>query len=97
MSEQPETRFKKKVQDRLKGVDNLWFFKVQMVALLGIPDIIGCYYGKFFAWELKKDPKSKPSRLQVWCLNQIRKAGGIGEVVHPGNFDKVFKDLTSVD
>jgi len=42
----------------------------------GIPDIIACYNGKYLAIEVKK-PGGKPTELQVWNLEEIRKSGGV--------------------
>lgn len=43
----------------------------------GEPDIIGCYKGKFYAFELKKERVSKISKLQIFKLNKIEKNGGV--------------------
>ena len=76
---QPETKFKIKVQKRLKEEfgPNAWVIKVQQLALLGVPDLLGCVNGHFFAFELKNRRKEKPSRLQAWCLQAIDRAEGI--------------------
>lgn len=42
----------------------------------GTPDIIGCAFGFFFAIEVKKNEKLKPSPAQVYCLVLFNKAGG---------------------
>ena len=42
----------------------------------GIPDIIGCYKGKFVAFEVKTE-KGKLSKLQEITIEKIRKASGI--------------------
>jgi hypothetical protein len=90
---QAETRFKLKVQEELKRIPFLWQFKTQQLCLLGIPDIIGCYKGKFFAWELKRNEKERPTRLQAHVLASINLAGGVARVVHPGNLDESIKEL----
>ena len=46
----------------------------------GTPDLVCCYKGYFFAFEVKTQ-KGRVSKLQKWTLNQIEKASGIGEVV----------------
>lgn len=52
----------------------------------GIPDIIGCYKGRFYGIEVKT-PKmyAKPdhhlTKLQQLALQRIREAGGVGVVV----------------
>ena len=48
----------------------------------GIPDIIGCYKGRFIGLELKvPDRRDKVTELQKQVLEEISKAGGIGQVV----------------
>lgn len=93
MSEQPETRFKKQIRPQLDALPNSWWFKTQLVALIGIPDIIGCLNGRFVALELKKDEKSLPSKMQLHVLNRIQAAGGIGVVVTPGSWDFTYQML----
>jgi penicillin-binding protein-related factor A (putative recombinase) len=41
----------------------------------GIPDIVGCYKGKFFGVECKAYGK-KPTPLQIICRDKIEAAGG---------------------
>lgn len=81
-----ETKFKKKVQDYLKTIPNLWQLKVYGNAVQsgGIPDILICYKGRFIALELK-DPDEKntygATRRQKAHITRINKCGGIGCVV----------------
>lgn len=64
---------------RLKGC---FCFKVwgseHMMA--GLPDIIGCYQGRFFGLEVK-EPGGKASTIQLHVQAQIRKAGGISDTI----------------
>ena len=46
----------------------------------GISDILGCVDGAFFAFEVKQK-FSRPTELQKLYLEEIREAGGCGEVV----------------
>lgn len=96
MAKKPETLFKEKVKARLDKIEGIWFFKTQQLALLGIPDYIICYKGNFIAWELKKDEKSKPSKLQDFILNKIYEAGGLARIVHPLNFEYQLEQLLSL-
>ena len=41
----------------------------------GIPDLIGCINGNFFAVEVKTE-KGRPSRLQDYEIKLIKEAGG---------------------
>lgn len=83
---------------KLDPVPDLYYFVKEALALRGIPDIIGCYKGRFFAWELKRSAKeaSKTSGrivLQKHFLGHINRAGGIGEIVHPDNLDQKLSEL----
>lgn len=70
-----ETQLKNKVIRYLRTVDRLWFYKTADKFTSGIPDIIGCYDGKFFAIELKQKGKY-PTRLQENVLENINRSGG---------------------
>lgn len=60
----------------------LFCFKVHGSALMmvGLPDIIGCVEGYFFAFETKLD--TTPKKRQLWVQSLIRRAGGLSEIVH---------------
>ena len=50
--------------------------------MAGLPDIIGCYKGKFFAFETKTpDKRSNTSLVQERIMQKIRNAGGLSRVV----------------
>lgn len=91
LAQKPETRFKKKVvkwiETELKGS---YVITVDQSALRGIPDLICCIKGTMVGIELKRsyDETYNSSRfkLQGWCLNKIRKAGGYGYVIYPENW-----------
>jgi hypothetical protein len=49
--------------------------------LLGLPDIIACYRGRFLAFEVKRDGRpAKP--IQLFQLGRIRRAGGVALRIH---------------
>jgi hypothetical protein len=89
------------VQAWLKLLPLCWFFKVPGGPYLrGIPDIIGCYNGKFFALELKEPgrlkrgdlvPKNDSERQQSITIRAIKKAGGIAGFYD--QLDQVQQDL----
>ena len=58
----------------------------------GVPDIVGCYQGIFFAIECKAG-KGKTTALQERELNLIRSAGGVSFVVNEENLDEVDKTI----
>lgn len=95
MAKQAETLFKERVVRKLKLIPNLWILKVQMVATIGIPDIIMCCNGKFIAWELKT-LTGKVSKLQQHNLDSIADAKGIARVVNPDNLEECLKELRSL-
>lgn len=48
----------------------------------GLPDIIGCYKGRFFGLEVKLPGKEKTlTKLQIKKLADIRAAGGVADMV----------------
>lgn len=51
-----------------------------MYGTAGIPDIIACVDGRFYAFEVKQ-PGGKLSRLQEITLGKIRVAGGVAAMV----------------
>jgi Holliday junction resolvase len=80
---QRESRRSRKIMDELK-LHGAFCFKVwgseHMMA--GLPDIIGCYRGRFFGLEVKEpDKRNNTSARQDYVIGLIRKAGGIAQVV----------------
>jgi len=71
-----ESKFQTDVLKLLESIGGYWI-KIHVGAYQkkGEPDIVGCYKGKFYALELKQG-KNKPSPLQEYKLNLIRKSGG---------------------
>lgn len=72
-----ESQFQTYLINTLKELygENIWFTKVSDRYITGVPDIIGCISGHFFALELKRD-EGKPSKLQEYNIELIKKAGG---------------------
>jgi len=54
----------------------------------GVPDIVGCYYGRFFAFECKAG-KNKPTPLQQKNIDQIQEMKGIVAVINETNQDQI--------
>ena len=92
LSRQPETIFKEKVYKRLDKIPDLFYEKIQQVALRGTPDIIGCYQGFYFAFELKVG-KNKADALQRYTLGKIGDAGGLKLTVYPKSLDQAIERL----
>ena len=54
----------------------------------GVPDIIGCYRGWFFAVECKAG-KGKTTALQERELRKIRESGGFAIVINEENIEEL--------
>ena len=52
---------------------------------------MACVNGYFVGIEVK-GPNGKPSELQLYNINKIRKAGGFGMVLYPSAFNR-FKEF----
>lgn len=88
-----EKNFENKVKDFLKS-KGCWFIKYWgggQFTKAGVPDLLICCNGYFLGVELK-GPTGKPSELQLWNIEQIKKAGGIAMVLYPKDFE-AFKKL----
>jgi len=99
MAKKPETVFWERIKPKLKRIPRSWFFKVQLVARWGIPDVIGVVNGRFVALELKKDSKGHGGDgelLQKHNIKKIKKAGGYAAIVYPENFEKIFNQLSKL-
>ena len=83
---------------KLGKINDLYCFSKEAAAIRGISDIIGCYKGKFFAWELKRSEKEAQKTtgriaLQKYHISLVKKAGGIGEIIYPENFEEKLAEM----
>lgn len=53
---------------------------------VGVPDILACVNGYFVGIEVKAQ-NGRPSELQIWNREQIRKSGGISIIVYPNQWE----------
>lgn len=93
----PEKKVKNAVVKILKeyGHELYYFFPVSGgYGASGVPDIVGCYFGRFFAIECKAG-KGKTTALQDKNLKQIRDAEGIAIVVNEENLQEL-QDILNV-
>lgn len=76
---QQEREFQKDVLSYLETEVGGYWLKICASSFQkqGEPDIIGCYRGKFYAFELKKDKSSRASELQKYKLKKIKENGGV--------------------
>lgn len=89
MADTPEVKVKKKVVAQLKELGAYFFYPVTGgYGGSGVPDIVGCYKGKFFAIECKAG-KNKPTALQQKNIDSIIAQGGAALVVNEENMTGV--------
>ena len=83
----PEKKVKDKVVATLKETGAYYFFPATHgYGRSGVPDIIGCLNGKFFAIECKAG-NNKPTALQEREMQRIRDTGGNTLVVNEENIE----------
>ena len=83
----PEGKVKKKVAELLKKYDAYYFFPAMgAFGRAGIPDIVGCYGGRFFAVECKAG-KGKTTAIQEAEIKKIQSAKGYAFVINEDNID----------
>lgn len=92
----PEKNFENKIKDFLdeQGTWYVKFFANRMTKE-GIPDILACINGYFVGIEVKAQ-NGKPSDLQLYHCEKIRKSGGFAFILYPSGFDnfkKFVRDL----
>lgn len=91
MAKTPEAKVKAKVVEKLKALGAYYFYPVTSgYGSSGVPDIVGCYNGKFFGIECKAG-KNKPTELQKINLEKIAAAGGIAIVINEDNVEDLSK------
>lgn len=89
MAQTPEKAVKKKVVAQLKELGAYYFFPATGgYGSSGVPDIVGCYHGRFFAFECKAG-KNKPTPLQQKNIDAIAEARGIVAVINEDNQTEV--------
>lgn len=83
MSPGPESRLTKKILTALREIPASWWVKIPGGAFLsGIPDILGCVRGHFYALEVKSPETGHGvTALQALTIDAINAAGGTARVV----------------
>lgn len=76
-----------KLLSKLKPLGFFWKAADRFTS--GIPDIIGCYLGRFVAIEMKVD-RGKPTPLQTYNMKQIIKNTGYTAIVTYSNKYKTW-------
>lgn len=90
-----EKTLQTKILRYLRQLSFSWWCKYPggMYGQLGVPDIIGCYWGKFYAFEVKRPackatakspahPAGKPTKIQLKNIAEIIATGGQAHVVY---------------
>lgn len=96
MSMTPEAKVKKAVKAILTTAGAYHFAPpANGYGRMGIPDIVGCYRGYFFAIECKAG-RGKTTALQELEIARIREAGGVAWVVNEENIEEIEKWLTTL-
>lgn len=82
MVSKPESRLQEKIQTALKRSVGGFWFKAHGGAYQkrGLPDLIGCVKGRYFALEVKV-PGNEATPLQEATMQKIRDAEGVSCVV----------------
>jgi len=89
MAMTPEAKVKKVVVAQLKALGAYYFYPVTGgYGASGVPDIVGCYQGKFFAIECKAG-NNKPTALQQRNIDAIAAQGGMVKVINEDNMNEV--------
>ncbi len=97
MATTPEAKVKAKVVAILKAYEAYFFYPVTGgYGASGVPDIVGCYRGRFFAIECKAG-KNIPTALQERNLAQIKKCGGYALVINEDNIEQVTSMLDEIE
>lgn len=89
----PEAKVKQVVTRQLKAMGAYYFYPVTGgYGASGVPDIVGCYKGIFFAIECKAG-KNKPTLLQQANIERILNTGGTAMIVNEENMHTVTSYL----
>lgn len=89
-----EKNFENKIKRYLTD-NGCWFVKyfANRMTKSGVPDLLICVRGTFLAVEVKAQ-NGKPSELQLYNRDEIRKAGGYSIILYPDQWEdfKLFID-----
>ena len=91
-----EKLFENKIKAYLKSI-GAYFIKTHgdRFSKVGTPDILACVNGHFVAVEVKA-ANGKPSELQLYHIEQIKKAGGCAEILYPKDFENFKKTMSNL-
>jgi hypothetical protein len=93
----PEKKVKTKVVAILKEFGTYYFYPVTGgYGASGVPDIVGCHKGRFFAIECKAG-KGKTTALQEKNIAKIKTTGGLAIVVNEDNIEDVGNLMRQIE
>lgn len=75
-----EQSIQKKIIDYINTIG--YCVKIVSATRSGVPDVIACINGRFYAFEVKRSEKEDASELQKYNIALIEKAGGSAHVVY---------------
>ena len=87
-----EKQFENKIKKFLKE-QNCYYIKYWgggQFTKSGVPDLLICCNSYFVAVEVKAE-NGKPSELQLYNIDEIKKAGGFAMILYPNQFDNFKK------
>lgn len=93
MSAGRETTFKDRVLKELNAIPHCKAVKIDQRSKVGEADVVGCFRGHFFAFELKRSMYEEPEPIQIHVLRAWRHAQGIALVAFPENWAAVLEEL----
>ena len=94
MPSTPEKKVKQQVMQALKDMGAYYFYPVTGGdGRSGVPDIVGCWEGRFFGIECKAG-KNLPTALQLKNLKEITDSGGIALVINEENMSSTVSLIT---
>lgn len=71
-----ENKIQASIVKFLRKQKGCWVYPTCDRFTVGVPDVLGCLKGRFFALEVKK-PTGRLSKIQSYQLKKVRDAGGI--------------------
>ena len=87
-----ENKIQRQIVKYLKKQPDCWVYPTCDRFTVGVPDILGCLKGRFFALEVKQ-PTGRLSKIQTYNLALIKKAGGIAGRVASLKDTKALLDI----
>lgn len=87
-----ENKIKKMLSDN--GAYFVKFF-ANSYTRAGVPDILACINSYFVGIEVKAE-NGHPSELQLYNVEQIRKAGGFAFIVYPSGYKQLCKFIVNL-